>query len=91
MQWKGPEEPGKEANTLLKSGIHTVNELFSPFVCRFNSTFKHVNRTLCAVDLTDSNKTLDTSPLFYVDVFSSSSENISYNIRFEPVESFSLQ
>ena len=66
-----------------------VNELFPLFVCRFKSTFQHVNRSLCAIDLTDN--TSDTTPLFYVDVFSSSNENISYNISFELVESFSLQ
>ena len=66
-----------------------VNELFPFFVCRFKSTFQHVNRSLCAIDLTDN--TSDTTPLFYVDVFSSSNENISYNISFEAVESFSLQ
>ena len=74
-------------------------------MCRFTSYFQRVNRTMCPHNVTedaeydDDNALLDGGEaeeaaahfLFFVDVFSSSLEPVSYSLEVEIVKDFFLE
>ena len=56
-----------------------------PFIFSFNSPFLSANRTTCATCITDNSTSM------YIDVFTSSKDDVEYNVTVEPVKNFSLQ
>ena len=55
---------------------------------RFTRQFFNVSRTLCPIDVVE---VPNPPPLFYIDVFTSSLEPLSYSVLIEPVNNFTLQ
>ena len=55
--------------------------------CSFSLVFDVVNRTLCESDSTSD----EDSALVYVDVFTSSVDNVSFSIILEPVANYTLR
>ena len=56
-----------------------------PFTFSFDSLFSSANRTICATSITDNSTSM------YIDVFTSSRDDVEYNVIVEPVKNLSLQ
>lgn len=57
------------------------------YPCRFNVAFDRVNRTLCQRHMVVDEDSL----LVYMDVFTSSSENVTFSTVFDPVANYTLR
>ena len=56
-----------------------------PFTFSFDSPFSSAIRTTCGTSITDNSTSM------YIDVFTSSRDDVEYNVTVEPVKNFSLQ
>ncbi len=61
---------------------------WSAFPCRFSTLFYQVNRTVCPISPQQRPANL---PLFYIDVFSSSTTPVDYIISVEAIEDFEMK
>ena len=62
---------------------------FNVFYFRFSTSFDTSYRTICSTVFRDNN-TNEQEVAMYVDVFTSSSEELEYEIEIEPVDNFIL-
>ena len=68
----------------------TKRSFFNVFYFRFSTSFDTSYRTICSTVFRDNN-TYEQEVAMYVDVFTSSSEELEYEIEIEPVDNFVLK
>ena len=73
----------------LNGQIATKSHFFIVFYFRFSTSFDTSYRTICSTVFRDNN-TNEQEVAMYIDVFTSSSEELEYDIEIEPVDNFNL-
>ena len=63
---------------------------FIVFHFRYSTSFNTSYRTICSTVFRDNN-TNEQEVVMYIDVFTSSSEELEYDIEIEPVDNFVLK
>ena len=75
---------------MLNGQMATKIITFNVFYFRFSTSFDTSYRTICSTVFRDNN-TNEQEVAMYVDVFTSSSEELEYEIEIEPVDNFILK